>query len=211
MICPLLISKSENIKKIITVSIIILTFYILNYLYDSILFFNWIENVYKASVAKDYYSGFGIGSLNYAISIFNYLENKNIFISDKRELYEILFTLFFLILIISFSYFFLNKIKNKNLSIKKIKLAIAILLITICIPRLEIYELIICVTPMIFLLEKFYNFDENNNFYKLMLNLFFISLFLLNGDSGITYPLIASLTILSLYILIKKDGALPRT
>ncbi len=211
LICPLLISKSENIKKIITVSIIILTFYILNYLYDSILFFNWIENVYKASVAKDYYSGFGIGSLNYAISIFNYLENKNIFISDKRELYEILFTLFFLILIISFSYFFLNKIKNKNLSIKKIKLAIAILLITICIPRLEIYELIICVTPMIFLLEKFYNFDENNNFYKLMLNLFFISLFLLNGDSGITYPLIASLTILSLYILIKKDGALPRT
>ena len=211
LLCPFLISRSENIKKIIISILIISAFYILNYLYNPELFFNWINNVYKASVAKDYYSGFGIGTLNYAITLFNYLENKNIFISNNRELYEILTTLFFFITVILFSFFYLNKINNKTLNIKKIKLSISILLIAICIPRLEVYELIICVTPIIFLLEKFYNFKKEKYFHKITLSLFLISIFLLNGDSGITYPFIITITLLSLYSLIKNNGALPRT
>ena len=90
-----------------------------------------------------------------------------IIILNKREYYEVAFTFLYLISIVSIGYFFLTKNKINKSKSQNLKLALSILLIGICIPRLEIYELIIFVAPIIFLLENFYNYRQDKNIYKI--------------------------------------------
>ena len=52
----------------------------------------------------------------------------------------------------------------------KIKTAISIIIVGVCIPRLEVYELIVFIIPIIFLFENLYNFKEDRNIYKIFLN-----------------------------------------
>ena len=87
----------------------------------------------------------------------------------------------------------------------KIKTAISIIIVGVCIPRLEVYELIVFIIPIIFLFENLYNFKEDRNIYKIFLNFLFISLFLLNGDSGITYPFLIVFTFSTLFFFNKRN------
>ena len=205
ILCPILLYKLKYIKEIIFSILLVGLFYLFNYLFDPILFANWLSNVYKASIAKGYYEGFGIGSLNYIISLFDILENNKIIILNKREYYEVAFTFLYLISIVSIGYFFLTKNKINKSKSQNLKLALSILLIGICIPRLEIYELIIFVAPIIFLLENYYNYRQDKNIYKIILNFIFISLFLLNGDSGITYPFLVFFMFSTLFFYKKNS------
>ena len=202
-ICPFFLWKFEYKKQMLITTIALIIFYITNYLYDPVLFNNWIENIFKASVAKNYYDGFGIGSLKYIINFNNFLESNNIIKFGNRELIEILFTLIYLIILICIGYYFLNldHTTEKNL---KIKVAFSILLIAAGIPRLEVYDLIVFISPIIFLLEKFYNFKKVQDKYMVILSFLFISVFLLNGDSGITYPFLLIFTMTNLYFYKKN-------
>ena len=201
ILCPILLHKFKYIKEIFLAFVIVSFFYLLNYLYDPVLFNNWLLNVYKISVGKNYYDSFGIGSLNYIISFNNFLENYNILKLTHREYIEVVCAFLYLILITSIGYYFLN-IKSKNdEKYYRIKIAISILILAACIPRLEVYELIIFVAPIVFLLEKLYNFRKYQNKYKIFLNFLFISIFLLNGNSGVTYPFLIIFIFFTLFIV----------
>ena len=83
-------------------------------------------------------------------------------------------------------------------------MAIGIIIVGAAIPRLEVYELIVFVAPMIFLFENFYNFKKDKSILKIFLNFSFISLFLLNGNSGITYPFLIIFILSTLFLFKKK-------
>ena len=204
-LCPILLHKFKYLKEIVLTFIFISIFYLFNYLYDPELFANWLLNVYKISIGKNYYDSFGIGSLNYIISLNNFLENNNIFNSSYREYIEVFFTFLYLILITTIGYYYLNINPTKSSKNYKIKTAISIIIVGICIPRLEVYELIVFIIPIIFLFENFYNFKEDKNIYKIFLNFLFISFFLLNGDSGITYPFLIVFIFSTLFLFKKRS------
>ena len=185
--------------------IFISIFYLFNYLYDPELFTNWLLNVYKISIGKNYYDSFGIGSLNYIIFLNNFLENNNIFNSSYREYIEVFCTFLYLIFITIIGYYYLNINPTKSYKNYKIKTAISIIIVGVCIPRLEVYELIVFIIPIIFLFENLYNFKEDRNIYKIFLNFLFISLFLLNGDSGITYPFLIVFIFSTLFFFNKRN------
>ena len=186
LFCPILIYKFKYLKNIILSCFIVFLFYLFNYVYDPFLFTQWTSNVFQASIAKGTYDAFGIGSLNYIISTLNLLENKEIFILKNREYYEIIFAFLYVVLIISLGYlFFERNFIRKN---EKITLALSIIIVGICIPRLEVYELIIFIAPIIYLLEVNYNFRNEKKILQILISFTFISFFLLNGDSGVTYP-----------------------
>ena len=86
----------------------------------------------------------------------------------------------------------------------KTRIAFSILIVAISIPRLEVYELIIFVAPIIFLIENFYDFRNIKKKIIIFLCFLFISIFLLNGDSGITYPFLVIFTFISLFIFQSK-------
>ena len=75
--CPILLWKLKYKKEVLLTSAALFIFYLSNYLYDPNLFNNWLQNIYKVSVAKNYYDGFGIGSLKYIISLNNFFEEKS--------------------------------------------------------------------------------------------------------------------------------------
>ena len=196
LLCPILLSKFKYLKEIIITLSLVSLFYIANYFFDPVYFSNWLLNIYKISIGKNYDS-VGIGSLNYIILLLNFLENKNILnLNSNREFVELFLTFFYLILIFFIGYYFLNKNNLKN---KKIKLALSILIIGLSIPRLAIYELIIFIIPIIFLFENFYN-SINKRKSQLFIAFIFLSIFLLNGDSGVTYPFLLVFTLSNLFL-----------
>ena len=203
-LCPILLWKLKYKKEILLTSAALFIFYLSNYLYDPNLFNNWLQNIYKASVAKNYYDGFGIGSLKYIISLNNFFEENSVIKLSNREFVEIFFTLIYLIIFICIGFYYLNlnvTLNEKNLIIR---IAFSILIVAASIPRLEVYDLIIFVSPVLFLLENFYNFKKIKNKYTIFLSFLFIFIFLLNGDSGITYPFLIIFIFSSLLIFRKK-------
>ena len=203
-LCPILLWKLKYKKEVLLTSAALFIFYLSNYLYDPNLFNNWLQNIYKVSVAKNYYDGFGIGSLKYIISLNNFFEENSIIKLSNREFVEVFFTLIYLIIFICIGFYYLNL--NVTLNEKNFitRIAFSILIVAASIPRLEVYDLIIFVSPVLFLLENFYNFKKIKNKYTIFLSFLFIFIFLLNGDSGITYPFLIIFIFSSLLIFKKK-------
>ena len=204
VLCPILLDKYKYFKQVVLTFIFVAVFYLFNYLYNPELFNNWILNIYKISIGKNYYDSFGIGSLNYIVFLNNFLENNNIFNSSYREYIEVFFTFLYLVLISLIGYYYLNINATKDYNNYKIRMAISIIIVGAAIPRLEVYELIVFVAPMIFLFENFYNFKKDKSILKIFLNFSFISLFLLNGNSGITYPFLIIFILSTLFLFKKK-------
>ena len=98
-LCPILLWKLKYKKEVLLTSAALFIFYLSNYLYDPNLFNNWLQNIYKVSVAKNYYDGFGIGSLKYIISLNNFFEENSIIKFSNREFVEVFFTLIYLIVL----------------------------------------------------------------------------------------------------------------
>ena len=196
--------KLKYKKEVLLTSAALFIFYLSNYLYDPNLFNNWIQNIYKVSVGKNYYDSFGIGSLKCIISINNFLESHNIIKFNNREYFEVLFTFLYLVFIIGLGFYYLNTKNIVNEKNFKTRIAFSILIVAISIPRLEVYELIIFVAPIIFLIENFYDFRNIKKKIIIFLCFLFISIFLLNGDSGITYPFLVIFTFISLFIFQSK-------
>ena len=203
-LCPILLWKLKYKKEVLLTSAALFIFYLSNYLYDPNLFNNWLQNIYKASVAKNYYDGFGIGSLKYIISLNNFFEENSIIKFSNREFVEVFFTLTYLIIFICIGFYYLNLNVTLNEKNFIIRIAFSILIVAASIPRLEVYDLIIFVSPVLFLLENFYNFKKIKNKYTIFLSFLFIFIFLLNGDSGITYPFLIIFIFSSLLIFKKK-------
>ena len=203
-VCPILLWKLKYKKEVLLTSAALFIFYLSNYLYDPNLFNNWLQNIYKVSVAKNYYDGFGIGSLKYIISLNNFFEENSIIKLSNREFVEVFFTLIYSIIFICIGFYYLNL--NVTLNEKNFitRIAFSILIVAASIPRLEVYDLIIFVSPVLFLLENFYNFKKIKNKYTIFLSFLFIFIFLLNGDSGITYPFLIIFIFSSLLIFKKK-------
>ena len=203
-LCPILLWKLKYKKEVLLTSAALFIFYLSNYLYDPNLFNNWLQNIYKASVAKNYYDGFGIGSLKYIISLNNFFEENSIIKLSNREFVEVFFTLIYLIVFICIGFYYLNLNVTLNEKNFIVRIAFSILIVAASIPRLEVYDLIIFVSPVLFLLENFYNFKKIKNKYTIFLSFLFIFIFLLNGDSGITYPFLIIFIFSSLLIFKKK-------
>jgi len=203
-VCPILLWKLKYKKEVLLTSAALFIFYLANYLYDPNLFNNWIQNIYKVSVGKNYYDSFGIGSLKCIISINNFLESHNIIKFNNREYFEVLFTFLYLVFIIGLGFCYLNTKNIVNEKNFKTRIAFSILIVAISIPRLEVYELIIFVAPIIFLIENFYDFRNIKKKIIIFLCFLFISIFLLNGDSSITYPFLVIFTFISLFIFQSK-------
>jgi len=203
-LCPILLWKLKYTKEVLLTSAALFIFYLSNYLYDPNLFNNWLQNIYKVSVAKNYYDGFGIGSLKYIISLNNFFEENSIIKLSNREFVEVFFTLTYLIIFICIGFYYLNLNVTLNEKNFIIRIAFSILIVAASIPRLEVYDLIIFVSPVLFLLENFYNFKKIKNKYTIFLSFLFIFIFLLNGDSGITYPFLIIFIFSSLLIFKKK-------
>ena len=203
-LCPILLWKLKYKKEVLLTSAALFIFYLSNYLYDPNLFNNWLQNIYKVSVAKNYYDGFGIGSLKYIISLNNFFEGNSIIKLSNREFVEVFFTLTYLIIFICIGFYYLNLNVTLNEKNFIIRIAFSILIVAASIPRLEVYDLIIFVSPVLFLLENFYNFKKIKNKYTIFLSFLFIFIFLLNGDSGITYPFLIIFIFSSLLIFKKK-------
>ena len=203
-LCPILLWKLKYKKEVLLTSAALFIFYLSNYLYDPNLFNNWLQNIYKVSVAKNYYDGFGIGSLKYIISLNNFFEENSIIKFSNREFVEVFFTLTYLIIFICIGFYYLNLNVTLNEKNFIIRIAFSILIVAASIPRLEVYDLIIFVSPVLFLLENFYNFKKIKNKYTIFLSFLFIFIFLLNGDSGITYPFLIIFIFSSLLIFKKK-------
>ena len=203
-LCPILLWKLKYKKEVLLTSAALFIFYLSNYLYDPNLFNNWLQNIYKVSVAKNYYDGFGIGSLKYIISLNNFFEENSIIKLSNREFVEVFFTLIYLIVFICIGFYYLNLNVTLNEKNFIIRIAFSILIVAASIPRLEVYDLIIFVSPVLFLLENFYNFKKIKNKYTIFLSFLFIFIFLLNGDSGITYPFLIIFIFSSLLIFKKK-------
>ena len=203
-LCPILLWKLKYKKEVLLTSAALFIFYLSNYLYDPNLFNNWLQNIYKVSVAKNYYDGFGIGSLKYIISLNNFFEENSIIKLSNREFVEVFFTLTYLIIFICIGFYYLSLNVTLNEKNFIIRIAFSILIVAASIPRLEVYDLIIFVSPVLFLLENFYNFKKIKNKYTIFLSFLFIFIFLLNGDSGITYPFLIIFIFSSLLIFKKK-------
>ena len=203
-LCPFLLWGLKYKKQILYTTFSLFVFYLANYLYDPNLFNHWVNNIYKISVGKNYYDSFGIGSFKYIIFINNFLENRNILELNYREYLEILLSFGYFIIILVLGSYFLNIKEKKERGNFRARLALSILIISISIPRLEVYELIIFIAPIIFLIERFYDFRNTNKKIIIFLSFLYISIFLLNGDSGITYPFLVIFTFSTLFFFKKK-------
>ena len=89
---------------------------------------------------------------------FNYIIKFN-----NREYFEVLFTFLYLVFIIGLGFYYLNTKNIVNEKNFKTRIAFSILIVAISIPRLEVYELIIFVAPIIFLIENFYDFKVSSS------------------------------------------------
>ena len=203
-LCPFLLWGLKYKKQILYTTFSLFVFYLANYLYDPNLFNHWVSNIYKISVGKNYYDSFGIGSFKYIIFINNFLENRNILELNYREYLEILLSFGYFIIILVLGSYFLNIKEKKERGNFRARLALSILIISISIPRLEVYELIVFIAPIIFLIERFYDFRNTNKKIIIFLSFLYISIFLLNGDSGITYPFLVIFTFSTLFFFKKK-------
>ena len=172
---PILLRQKNSLFYVGASIIFILLIYFFDFIYEKDYFLSYISS-FQTTLSGTEHGSSGIGLLNFFYKILENFSYLNI---------EILLFVYISFVSIILSLFF---IFTKRLNFKKERIlfsTIILLMLSILMPRLVIYEMILIVPLTLYLienLEKLYTNKSSN-----IIFLFFFGFFLLNGDSSLIF------------------------
>ena len=175
---PLFLKKKNSLFYISVSIFITLGIYYLDWIYEKDFFISYIKS-FQTTLGGTAHGSSGIGFLNLFQKFSEYFSYNNFQTPIFLYLSFTTITLYIFFRIISKIDF------NKE---KTLFSALILLFLSILLPRLVVYEMILIVPLMLYLIENLEKFYTKK--YTKVIFLVFFSFFLINGDSSLTFLLV---------------------